>query len=91
MNSRWGEAKRSSQDKACWVGGDFKVCAWVGNSGLMQLINSVNVENILLIGLQLRNVKLSDTKITLRNCFTFEVLLNDNIRNIESIIRTMNS
>ena len=27
-NSRWGEAKRSSQDKACWVGEDFKICAW---------------------------------------------------------------
>ena len=26
-NSRWGEAKRSSQDPACWVGTDFKVCA----------------------------------------------------------------
>jgi hypothetical protein len=28
MNSRWGEAGRSSQDRACWVGADFKVCAW---------------------------------------------------------------
>ncbi len=27
-NSRWGEAKRSPQDKACWLGADFKVCAW---------------------------------------------------------------
>lgn len=26
-NSRWGEAKRSSKDPACWVGADFKVCA----------------------------------------------------------------
>lgn len=25
INSRWGEAKRN---KACWVGSDFKVCAW---------------------------------------------------------------
>jgi hypothetical protein len=28
LNSRWGEAQRSSKDKACWVGSDFKVCAW---------------------------------------------------------------
>jgi hypothetical protein len=28
INSRWGEAKRSTEDKACWVGEDFKVCAW---------------------------------------------------------------
>jgi hypothetical protein len=28
INSRWGEAKRSKKDKACWVGEDFKVCAW---------------------------------------------------------------
>ncbi len=28
INSRWGEAKRSSTDKACWEGQDFKVCAW---------------------------------------------------------------
>lgn len=28
INSRWGEAKRSATDKACWVGEDFKVCAW---------------------------------------------------------------
>jgi hypothetical protein len=27
-NSRWGEAKRSKKDKACWEGVDFKVCAW---------------------------------------------------------------
>ncbi len=26
-NSRWGEAKRSAKDPACWVGSDFKVCA----------------------------------------------------------------
>ena len=26
-NSRWGEAKRSSKDQACWVGADFKICA----------------------------------------------------------------
>jgi hypothetical protein len=28
INSRWGEAKRSTEDKACWAGDDFKVCAW---------------------------------------------------------------
>jgi hypothetical protein len=28
VNSRWGEAKRSPRDKACWVGADFRVCAW---------------------------------------------------------------
>lgn len=27
INSRWGEARRSERDKACWVGADFKVCA----------------------------------------------------------------
>ncbi len=26
-NSRWGEAKRSAKDPACWVGSDFKICA----------------------------------------------------------------
>jgi hypothetical protein len=25
-NSRWGEAKRSQKDKACWEGADFKIC-----------------------------------------------------------------
>ncbi len=28
INSRWGTANRSSKDKACWEGSDFKVCAW---------------------------------------------------------------
>lgn len=28
INSRWGEAHRSQQQKACWVGSDFKICAW---------------------------------------------------------------
>lgn len=28
INSRWGEAKRSESNKACWEGSDFKVCAW---------------------------------------------------------------
>ena len=27
-NSRWGKAIRSTDDEACWVGADFKVCAW---------------------------------------------------------------
>ena len=27
-NSRWGEARRSSRDRACWKGQDFRVCAW---------------------------------------------------------------
>lgn len=28
INSRWGEAKRSASDRACWVGGDFKICVY---------------------------------------------------------------
>lgn len=28
INSRWGEAKRSNSDKACWVGDDFTICAY---------------------------------------------------------------
>ena len=28
INSRWGSVKRSRKDRACWVGSDFKVCAW---------------------------------------------------------------
>lgn len=27
-NSRWGEARRSDKDRACWVGNGFRVCAW---------------------------------------------------------------
>ncbi|SKA19583.1 hypothetical protein SAMN02745119_03079 [Trichlorobacter thiogenes] len=27
INSRWGEAKRSTKDKACWKGTDFEICA----------------------------------------------------------------
>jgi len=27
-NSRWGEATRSDEDNACWVGADFEVCAY---------------------------------------------------------------
>lgn len=30
VNSRWGEAKRSDKDKACWTGSDFEVCAYAG-------------------------------------------------------------
>lgn len=28
INSRWGQARRSQQDRGCWLGSDFKVCAW---------------------------------------------------------------
>ncbi|HEY5710463.1 MAG TPA: hypothetical protein VIT38_01095 [Allosphingosinicella sp.] len=28
INSRWGEARRSRRDPACWVGSDFSVCAY---------------------------------------------------------------
>lgn len=27
VNSRWGEARRMSSDRACWQGSDFKICA----------------------------------------------------------------
>lgn len=27
INSRWGEAKRSTKDAACWEGSDFSICA----------------------------------------------------------------
>ena len=27
-NSRWGSASRSTEDRACWDGSDFRVCAW---------------------------------------------------------------
>ena len=26
--SMWGEATRSQAQKACWLGSDFKICAW---------------------------------------------------------------
>ena len=26
INSRWGEARRSRRDKACWAGEDFRIC-----------------------------------------------------------------
>ena len=28
VNSRWGEARRSRRDPACWVGEDFSVCVY---------------------------------------------------------------
>ena len=28
INSRWGEAKRSKSDPACWLGSDFKICVY---------------------------------------------------------------
>ena len=27
INSRWGQARRSRRDRACWVGSDFRICA----------------------------------------------------------------
>ncbi len=27
INSRWGVARRSPRDPACWVGEDFRICA----------------------------------------------------------------
>ncbi len=27
VNSRWGEAQRSNDDRSCWVGSDFRICA----------------------------------------------------------------
>ena len=28
INSRWGEARRSKKDPACWEGSDFRICAY---------------------------------------------------------------
>jgi hypothetical protein len=28
INSRWGEARRSKRDRACWLGSDFSVCVY---------------------------------------------------------------
>jgi hypothetical protein len=28
INSRWGEARRSRRDGACWLGSDFSVCVY---------------------------------------------------------------
>ena len=27
VNSRWGRAQRSNDDRSCWEGSDFKICA----------------------------------------------------------------
>lgn len=27
VNSRWGQARRSNEDRACWEGSDFRICA----------------------------------------------------------------
>lgn len=28
VNSRWGVARRSKRDPACWMGNDFRICAY---------------------------------------------------------------
>lgn len=28
INSRWGAAQRSNRDRACWLGDDFRICAY---------------------------------------------------------------
>ena len=28
IKSRWGEARRSPRDRACWVGSDFSICVY---------------------------------------------------------------
>ncbi len=28
INSRWGMVRRSRKNPACWLGSDFKICAW---------------------------------------------------------------
>lgn len=28
INSRWGEARRSASERACWVGSDFRICVY---------------------------------------------------------------
>ena len=28
VNSRWGQARRSPRDRACWIGADFSVCVY---------------------------------------------------------------
>jgi hypothetical protein len=28
INSRWGEARRSRRDRACWDGSDFRICVY---------------------------------------------------------------
>ncbi len=28
INSRWGPATRSTRDRACWIGEDFRICVY---------------------------------------------------------------
>jgi hypothetical protein len=28
INSRWGEARRSRRDRACWIGSGFSICVY---------------------------------------------------------------
>ena len=28
VSSRWGEARRSPRDRACWIGADFSLCVY---------------------------------------------------------------
>ena len=28
INSRWGTARQSTDDPACWDGADFQLCVW---------------------------------------------------------------
>ena len=28
INSRWGTARRSGRDRACWIGADFSICVY---------------------------------------------------------------
>src|SRR5688572_9007528 len=28
VNSRWGQARRSPRDRACWIGSDFSLCVY---------------------------------------------------------------
>ena len=28
INSRWGQARRSPRDRACWIGADFSLCVY---------------------------------------------------------------
>ena len=28
INSRWGEARRSRRNRACWLGSDFSICVY---------------------------------------------------------------
>ena len=33
INSRWGEARRSRRDRACWLGSDFSICGYQSQIG----------------------------------------------------------